>query len=300
MQPLMVKLRKPIPFMDFRLKAYLLSLLLVLGSLLLIQFRGLNLGLDFTGGYVIEIAPPKPVSEAEVKELLREKGFESFLVQETKEGHIIVKVRLDQPATEIERILLEHFKGAKLVRFEMIGAVFSSELKTKAIYAIATALLLIALYLGFRFKALWALTALLALFHDIVATLGAYSLTFREVNLEVMGALLTVAGYSVTDTVVVFDRIRENLRLRPATPFKELINISINETLSRTLMTSLTTFAVASVLFLFGGEMLSNIAFAFLVGIVVGTYSSIFVASALLLDTTKFFSKERKEEIKAT
>ena len=181
----------------------------------------------------------------------------------------------------------------------MIGAVFSSELKRKAIYAVLTALLLISVYLGFRFKALWAVTALLALFHDVIATLGAYSLTFREVNLEVMGALLTVAGYSVTDTVVVFDRIRENLKMRPATPLKEIINISINETLSRTLMTSLTTFAVAFVLYLFGGEMLSNIAFAFLVGIVVGTYSSIFVASALLLDITNLFSKGAKGGVRA-
>ena len=295
----MVKLQKSIPFMDFRLKAYILSLVLVLGSLLLIQFRGLNLGLDFTGGYVIEIAPPKPVDETKVEELLKEHGFKSFLVQETKNGHIIVKVRLDQPAKEIEQFLLKHFKNAKLVRFEMIGAVFSSELKQKAIYAVLTALLLISIYLGFRFKTVWAITALLALFHDVIVTLGAYSLTFREVNLEVMGALLTVAGYSVTDTVVVFDRIRENLKMRPATPLKEIINISINETLSRTLMTSLTTFAVAFVLYLFGGEMLSNIAFAFLVGIVVGTYSSIFVASALLLDITNLFSKGAKGGVRA-
>ncbi len=285
--------------MDYRFKAYFVSLILVLGSLLLLQFRGLNWGLDFTGGYVIEVVPPKAVDESNIKNLLKENGIKSFLVQETKEGHLIVKVRLDQPAQKVKELLLKTLKGAKLVRFEMIGSVFSSELKKKAIYAIFTALFLIAIYLAFRFKALWAITALLALFHDIIATLGAYSLTYKEVNLEVMGALLTVAGYSVTDTVVVFDRIRENLKIRPATPFKELINISINGTLSRTLMTSLTTFSVAFVLYLFGGDMLSNIAFAFLVGIVVGTYSSIFVASALLLDITKLFGK-KKEEVKAT
>jgi preprotein translocase subunit SecF len=290
----MVKLQKPIRFMDFRFKAYFLSLFLVLGSLFLLQFRGLNLGLDFTGGYVIELIPPQPVSEDKVKELLKEHGYKGLLVQETKEGHILVKVRLDQPAKKIKEFLLKHFKDAKLVRFEMIGAVFSSELKEKAIYAILSALLLITLYLGFRFKPLWAFAALLALFHDVIATLGAYSLTFKEVNLEVMGALLTVAGYSVTDTVVVFDRIRENLRLRAATPLKEIIDISINETLSRTLMTSLTTFIVALVLYLFGGEMLSNIAFAFLVGIAVGTYSSIFVASALMLDLGGLINSRRK------
>jgi preprotein translocase subunit SecF len=290
--------KKPIPFMDYRFKAYLLSLFLVVGSILLISFRGLNLGLDFTGGYVVELAPKKPISETKVEEFLKKEGFNSFIVQETKEGHIIIKIRLGEDVKRLKTVLVKEFHGAKIVRFEMIGAVFSKELKQKAIYAVLAALILISLYLGFRFKMLWAIAVLLALFHDVIITLGAYSLTYREVNLEVMGALLTVAGYSVTDTVVVFDRIRENLRLRPATPFKKLIDLSINETLSRTIMTSLTTFTVALVLFLFGGEMLSNIAFAFLVGILVGTYSSVFVAAALLLDVQRLF-KGKTEGVKA-
>ena len=290
--------KKPIPFMDYRFKAYLLSLFLVVGSILLISFRGLNLGLDFTGGYVVELAPKKPIPETKVEEFLKKEGFNSFIVQETKEGHIIIKIRLGEDVKRLKTVLVKEFHGAKIVRFEMIGAVFSKELKQKAIYAVLAALILISLYLGFRFKMLWAIAVLLALFHDVIITLGAYSLTYREVNLEVMGALLTVAGYSVTDTVVVFDRIRENLRLRPATPFKKLIDLSINETLSRTIMTSLTTFTVALVLFLFGGEMLSNIAFAFLVGILVGTYSSVFVAAALLLDVQRLF-KGKTEGVKA-
>jgi preprotein translocase subunit SecF len=284
-------LKKQIPFMDYRFKAYLLSLFLVAGSIFLIAFRGLNLGLDFTGGYVVELAPQKPIPETKVEEFLKREGFKSFIVQETKEGHIIIKIRLGEDVKKLKEVLKKDFPNAKVVRFEMIGAVFSKELKQKAIYALLAALVLISLYLGFRFKMLWAVAVLLALFHDVIITLGAYSLTYREVNLEVMGALLTVAGYSVTDTVVVFDRIRENLRLRPATPFKKLIDISINETLSRTIMTSLTTFSVALILFLFGGEMLSNIAFAFLVGIVVGTYSSVFIAAALLLDVQRMFKK---------
>jgi preprotein translocase subunit SecF len=267
--------------MEHRYKAFLISFLLVIGSLILLEVRGLNLGLDFTGGYIIEMTPSKPLDESYVKNLLHKYQIEGVLVQETKEGHIIVKVRLGEPINKVKEILKKLDPKAKLIRFEMIGSVFSKELARKSIYAILTALILITLYLGFRFKPVWAITALIALFHDIIVTLGAYSLTYREVNLEVMGALLTVAGYSVTDTVVVFDRIRENLKLRPATPLGELIDISIKETLSRTLMTSLTTFAVAFVLFVFGGEMLSNIAFAFLVGIIVGTYSSIFVATAL-------------------
>jgi len=285
--------------MNHRFKAYLLSLFLVVGSLLLITFRGLNLGLDFTGGYVIELAPKKPIEEEEVARLLKKEGFKSFVVQETKEGHLIIKIRIGEDAEKLKKVLKKLFPNAELVRFEMIGAVFSKELKQKAIYALVSALILIAVYLGFRFEVLWAVAALLALFHDVIVTLGAYSLTYREVNLEVMGALLTVAGYSVTDTVVVFDRIRENLRLRPATPLEKLVDLSINETLSRTIMTSLTTFAVALILFLFGGEMLSNIAFAFLVGIVVGTYSSVFVAAALMLDAKRIFGRGAGE-LKAT
>jgi preprotein translocase subunit SecF len=142
----------------------------------------------------------------------------------------------------------------------------------------------ILLYLGYRFEPLWAFSAILALAHDVLIVVGAYSITYREVSLDVVASLLIVAGYSVTDTVVVFDRIRENLRIRKATPLRELIDLSINQTLARTLMTSLTTFVVSFVLFLLGGPAISNIMFAFVVGVVVGTLSSIFVASAIMLD----------------
>jgi preprotein translocase subunit SecF len=136
------------------------------------------------------------------------------------------------------------------------------------------------------------LGAILALAHDVLIVVGAYSLTQFEVGLDVIASLLIVAGYSVTDTVVVFDRIRENLRLRKGTDFESLINISINQTLSRTLMTSLTTFVVSLTLFVLGGPALSNVMFAFVVGVIVGTLSSIFVASALVLDIKRFFLKE--------
>ncbi|MFN7065359.1 MAG: protein translocase subunit SecF, partial [Aquificaceae bacterium] len=184
---------------------------------------------------------------------------------------------------------LKELSSYQLIRSENIGGIITSELRQKAIWSILVAIGGILLYLGYRFEPLWAFGAILALVHDVSIVLGAYSITYREVNLDVVAALLIVAGYSVSDTVVVFDRIRENLRIRKATPFGELIDLSINQTLLRTLMTSLTTFVVSLALFILGGPALSNIMFAFVVGIVVGTLSSIFVASAVVGDVSKFF-----------
>ena len=282
-------------FLRWRFVSYVVSLLLVLGSLFLLMTRGLNLGLDFTGGTVLEIRFSKDVDISEVRRAVKEAGIGSFLVQETKEGSFIVKVRLGEDVQGVKENL-KKVSEYELIREERIGSVISEELRRKAVFAILTALGGILLYLAFRFKPIWGVGALLALLHDVIIVTGAYSLTYREVNLEVVSALLIVAGYSVADTVVIFDRIRENLRVRKGLPLEEIMDLSINQTLSRTLMTSLTTFATASVLFLVGGHALSNIMFAFVVGVVVGTLSSVFVASAFVLDMSKLLSREEVRE----
>ncbi len=282
-------------FLRWRFVSYVVSLLLVLGSLFLLMTRGLNLGLDFTGGTVLEIRFSKDVDISEVRRAVKEAGIGSFLVQETKEGSFIVKVRLGEDVQGVKENL-KKVSEYELIREERIGSVISEELRRKAVFAILTALGGILLYLAFRFKPIWGVGALLALLHDVVIVTGAYSLTYREVNLEVVSALLIVAGYSVADTVVIFDRIRENLRVRKGLPLEEIMDLSINQTLSRTLMTSLTTFATASVLFLVGGHALSNIMFAFVVGVVVGTLSSVFVASAFVLDMGRILSREEVRE----
>ncbi|MEJ7554689.1 protein translocase subunit SecF [Hydrogenobacter sp. T-2] len=274
---------KNIPFMSFRYYAYGVSLLLVLLSLLSLFYRGLNLGLDFTGGSVIEVKFEKPVKVGEVRKLLEDAGYSHFQVQDTAQGTVIVKLRLGDP-TQPALESLKNLSSYELIRSESIGGIITSELRQKAIWAMLIAIGGILLYLGYRFEPLWALGAVLALAHDVLIVVGAYSISQREVNLDVVAALLIVAGYSVSDTVVVFDRIRENLRIRKGTPFRDLIDLSINQTLARTLMTSLTTFVVSLMLFVFGGPALSNIMFAFVVGVVVGTLSSIFVASALVYD----------------
>jgi preprotein translocase subunit SecF len=212
-------------------------------------------------------------------------------VQDTTQGTVIVRLRVDEPRDKALNAL-KTLGNYQLLRVETVGGIVSKELRNKAFWSIITALLGILLYLAYRFEPIWGLGAILALAHDVLIVVGAYSLTQFEVGLDVIASLLIVAGYSVTDTVVVFDRIRENLRLRKGTDFESLINISINQTLSRTLMTSLTTFVVSLVLFVLGGPALSNIMFAFVVGVIVGTLSSIFVASALVLDIKRFFLKE--------
>ncbi len=278
-----------IDFLKHRFIAYGISLVLIVGSIFLLMTRGMNLGLDFTGGTVIEVRFEKHPDIGKLRKALKAAGFESFLLQETQDGTFIVKVREGEEISKAEEIF-KNFGKYTLIRKEKIGSVISGELKQKAILAVLTALAGILLYIAFRFKPLWGAGAILALVHDVVTVLGAYSLTFREVNLEVVSAILVVAGYSVADTVVIFDRIRENLRIRKNLELKEIMNLSINQTLSRTIMTSLTTFATSFTLFVLGGYALSNIMFAFVVGVVVGTFSSVFVASAFVLDlSNKFF-----------
>ena len=280
-------------FLKYRYLSYGVSLFLVVASLFLLFTRGLNLGLDFTGGRVIEVRFEKEVPIKEVRKHLKEKGVKSFLVQETKEGSYIVKIREGEDPSSVRQALAQVGKY-QLIREERVGGIISEELRRRAILAILSALAGILVYLAFRFKPLWGIGALLALVHDVLIVLGAYSLTYREVNLEVISALLIVAGYSVADTVVIFDRIRENLRIRKTLPLEDVMDLSINQTLSRTIMTSVTTFVTALALFIFGGHALSNIMFAFLVGIIVGTFSSVFVASAFVLDMGRVLGLESK------
>ncbi len=282
---------KEIKFLKFRKIAYLISAILILLSLFSLGFRGLNLGLDFTGGTLYEVRFKKDIKISELRKFLKEKGIKGFLLQETKEGNFIIKIK--GKGEGLERILSELGKY-ELVRKEKISGVVSEELRKKAIFAILTALGGILLYLGLRFQPIWGVGAILALAHDVITVVGAYSITQREVNLEVVSAILIVAGYSVADTVVIFDRIRENLRKKKGFTLEELMNLSVNQTLSRTIMTSLTTLITALALFILGGHALSNIMFAFVVGIIVGTYSSVFVASAFVLDITRLLKREVK------
>jgi len=286
---------KYIHFIKYRYYSYVISIILILLSAFSLYSRGLNLGLDFTGGTMIEVRFQKPVSAKQVDDALYKVNIKDAVVQRTNTGDIIVKIRVGEKPSLVEKAL-NSIGSYKLLQREDIGSVVSGELRKKAVWAIITALVGILIYLSFRYEFLFALGGILALAHDVFIVVGAYSWTYKEVNLDVLASILVVAGYSITDTVVVFDRIRENLKLRKGMDLSEIINLSVNQNIVRTIMTSSTVFLSSLGLYLFGGSVLSDISFAFLIGVVVGTLSSIFVASALVLDIKILLRKIKKQK----
>jgi len=285
---------KYIHFIKYRYYSYVISIILILLSAFSLYSRGLNLGLDFTGGTMIEVRFQTPVSVKQVDDALYKVNIKDAVVQRTNTGDIIVKIRVGEKPSFVEKAL-NSIGSYKLLQREDIGSVVSGELRKKAVWAIITALVGILIYLSFRYEFLFALGGILALAHDVFIVVGAYSWTYKEVSLDVLASILVVAGYSITDTVVVFDRIRENLKLRKGMDLSEIINLSVNQNIVRTIMTSSTVFLSSLGLYLFGGSVLSDISFAFLIGVVVGTLSSIFVASALVLDI-KILLRKIKEQ----
>ena len=273
-----------------RLMAVVLAILIVI-SLGAIIIRGLVLGLDFTGGTLIEVSYANPVELADIREALSKGGFSDALVQHFGSPRDVM-VRLapqggEDNANLSNRVLdmLQQSSSGKvdMRRVEHVGAQVGEELTEQGGLAMLFALIGILIYVALRFEWRFALGAVLATVHDTVFTLGVFALFGIEFDLTVLAALLAVIGYSLNDTIVVFDRIRENFRkMRKGSP-TEIMNASINQTLSRTLMTSGTTMLVLVALFLLGGEIIHSFALALIVGVFVGTYSSIFVAGALSL-----------------
>ncbi|GAB6078257.1 protein translocase subunit SecF [Hydrogenobaculum acidophilum] len=286
---------KYIHFIKYRYYSYVISILLILLSAFSLYTRGLNLGLDFTGGTMLEVRFQKPVNVKQVDDALYKVNIKDAVVQRTNTGDIIVKIRVGEKPSLVQKAL-NSIGSFELLQREDIGSVVSGELRKKAVWAIITALVGILIYLSFRYEFLFALGGILALAHDVFIVVGAYSLTYKEVSLDVLASILVVAGYSITDTVVVFDRIRENLKLRKGTDLGEIINLSVNQNIVRTIMTSSTVFLSSLGLYLFGGSVLSDISFAFLIGVIVGTLSSIFVASALVLDIKIILKRLKKQK----
>ncbi|BCX89566.1 preprotein translocase subunit SecF [Methylomarinovum tepidoasis] len=278
-------------FMGKRRIALTLSTLLILISLGSLIFQGLKLGLDFTGGTLVEVGYDRPVDLAKVRHLLAGHGFEEAAVQHfgsSREILIRLPATPDLSSADLSNRIMEVLRSdpearPQLRRVEFVGPQVGEELTEKGGLAMLFALFGILIYVAWRFEYRFALGSIIALVHDVVITLGFFSITRLEFDLTVLAAILAVIGYSLNDTIVVFDRIRENFRrLRRGTP-EEIINVSINQTLSRTLITSLTTLLVLIALLVLGGEIIRNFAIALTLGVVVGTYSSIYVASASLL-----------------
>lgn len=281
-----------IDFMGQRKIAFALSASLMAISIVLLATRGLNFGLDFTGGMLIEVSYPSAPLITEVRANLGDAGLDDAVVQTFGTATDIV-VRIpprseDESDAELSTIILEALQvgiegDIVMRRVEFVGPQVGDELAEQGILAVVYAMIGIFLYVMFRFQWRFSVGAVAALIHDVVISMGVLCAVQVEFDLTVVAALLAVIGYSLNDTIVLFDRIRENFpRLRKRTPI-EVVNISANETLSRTLMTSMTTLLVLSALFIFGGEIIHSFAFTLIVGVLVGTYSSIFVASTVLL-----------------
>jgi preprotein translocase subunit SecF len=278
----------PIPFMKWRWVAIALSGLAIVTAVASLSLQQLNWGLDFTGGTLIEVAYSDSADLSSIRSVLAEEGYEGAVVVSFGTDRDVL-VRLpdgysdEQGALMVDKLRSSSDMAIELRRIEFVGPQVGDELRDDGGIAMLTALGLVMLYVAFRFQIKFALGAVFALAHDVIVTLGFFSLTGLEFDLTVLAALLAVVGYSLNDTIVVSDRIRENLRKIRRAEAIDVINISLTETLGRTLVTSLTTLLVLAALALFGGEMIFGFAVALLVGVTVGTYSSMYVASTTLL-----------------
>jgi len=295
-----------IDFMSRRNIALIFSSILIVMSIVSLATRGLNFGLDFTGGTLIEVGYPSAPDTNEVRENLSVAGFDSVVQTFGAATDIVVRIPpsdVEESSAELSTRVLEALSQGvegeiEMRRVEFVGPQVGEELAEQGILAVIYAMVGVFLYVMFRFQWRFSVGAVAALFHDITISMGIISLAQIEFDLTVVAAILAVVGYSLNDTIVLFDRIRENFpRYRKRQPI-EVVNTSINETLSRTLMTSTTTLLVLIALFYFGGEIIHGFAFTLIVGVLVGTYSSIYVASSalLMLGVSKYDLMEVEKE----
>ena len=284
------KINKDIKFSNYYKKMNILSSILILLSIFILFFKGLNLGVDFKGGTLIEIRTENTKSDiSEIRESLikmnlgdvtvkkfgQEKDYLIKIEQANTNDADFIKSIKDQLSSDLGSTV--NFR-----RVENVGPKVSNELLKAGLLAISLSLAAMLFYIWIRFEWQFSLGAIVAIVHDVVITLGIFSVLSYEVNLSIVAAVLTIVGYSMNDTVVIFDRIRENLKKYTKIPIGEISNISTNETLSRTLITSVTTLLALFSIYIFGGEILRGFSFAMIVGVIIGTYSSIFVATPIL------------------
>ena len=282
---------KLIPFNNFYKIFNLASSLLIVISILLLLFKGLNYGVDFKGGTLIEIRTTNNnISISDLRKAFNKMDLGDISVKEFgKKNDFIVKFeKKNKPKENIIENIKKNLSTSignnfEFRRVESVGPKVSSELLISGIIAIALSLGAMLIYIWIRFEWQFSLGAIIALFHDVIITLGFFSLFGFEINLSIVAAVLTIVGYSMNDTVVIFDRVRENLRKYSDIKIFDLTNISINETLSRTIITSITTLLALLSIYFFGGEVLKGFSFAMILGVIFGTYSSIYIANPILV-----------------
>jgi len=288
-----------INFIGARKIAFSISVILVcLGIIALVQlYRGQgNLGIDFAGGTSVQLRFEKPIHLDKAREILDQNGFKDSELQQFTEGNrLLIQVKkssnipIGKVADRIAEIFAKEFSDNKFVRESSveIGPKVGQSLRQDAQIAVILSAIGMILYLAWRFEFAFGVAAAIATFHDVLCVLGIFFLLGKEINLLLVTALLTLAGYSLTDTVVIYDRIRETLRLRPKEPLADVMNVSINDVLSRTIVTSTTVLLVLLALFFFGGEVIHDFSLALILGVVVGNYSSVFVASPIVYEWRK-------------
>ena len=287
----LVPVNTSIGFIRHRTVAMALSALLVVGSIVVFLANGLNFGIDFRGGTLIEASSESAVDLAELRGRLGVLDLGEVQIQEFgKETDVLIRIAEKEGAKDasnnlsaVERVRAELSSDFDVRRVEIVGPQVSAELIQTGVMAVLAAIASMLIYIWFRFEWQFSVGAVLALVHDVALTIGLFALLQLDFNLSILAAILTIVGYSMNDTVVVYDRVRENLRKYKKMDLAELLNIAINETLSRTVMTSVTTMLALLALYILGGEVIRGFTFAMIWGVIVGTYSSIFIASPLLM-----------------
>lgn len=290
--------RNRIPVMKMKWHFMSVSLVLVSASLFFILVKGFNFGVDFRGGVKLVYKFNEPLGDEKIRSIL--KPLEMGDVQvvqfgEEKEKSFLVKVKYQEgrdSAGEITKVLEADpsSQGATLLSEEMVGPKVGADLRKRGTFAILLTWVLMLIYIGWRFDFLFAPGAVVALLHDVIIGLGFFAFFGKEVNLSILAAVLTLIGYSVNDTIIIYDRVRENLKKLPASiPLEDLVTQSVNETLSRTIVTSLTVLFAMVILFLLGGGVIHDFAFFMIVGVIVGSYSTIFIASPVYLGLNRLF-----------
>lgn len=293
-----------IDFVGKRKLALVVSAVVILiGLASLVANGGPNLGIDFVGGTLVQVKFAEETNAVKIKDSLSSVDLGSVVVQRFGDdaNEFLIRVQETGKGEELSGLIsnsLNAVYGESQVdirRVEMVGPQVGKDLRQKGLLAIAYAMIGILIYISWRFELRFAVGAIVALLHDVLITIGAFSITGREIDLPIIAAFLAIIGYSLNDTIIVYDRIRENYGKHKKTGFSAVINLSVNETLSRTILTSGTTLLVVLALFVFGGGVIHNFAFAMLVGIMVGTYSSVFVASPILIFWDDFRSGGKKK-----
>lgn len=279
-----------IDFVGMRKPFFLLTAVMILFSAFYVGFIGLNLGIDFKGGILMEVKTKGPANIDAMRGKLGNLDLGEVALQGFgAHDDVLIRVQRQEGGEEAQQKAVEKVKAAlgdsvqTYRRTEFVGPKVGGELIQGGTIAVVLSLLAIAAYVWFRFEWQFAVGAIIALAHDVIATVGMFAVTGLEFNLSSVAAILTIAGYSINDTVVIFDRVRENLRKYKTMDIKELINLSVNETLARTVLTSLTTFLAVLAIFLFGGPVIQGFSAAMIFGIVVGTYSTVYVASSIVI-----------------